>query len=364
MISNIEKELDPLRLQLVNLRDSLDLTKKEGELEVLEEQMALPDFWNDKEKAKEVIKRLKELKEITGPFTKLQTSIDDITLLAEMAEDNTKDAEDLNEEIKTFVAGLRKLEFQLMLMGVHDRNNAYLSIHAGAGGTEACDWVTILLRMYSRWVERHKFTLEIIESLDGDDAGLKRITLHIKGRFAYGYLKSEVGIHRLVRISPFDSNSRRHTSFAAVDVTPEIDDDEEIVIVDNELKVDTYRASGAGGQHVNKTSSAVRITHLPTGIVVQCQNERSQHKNRKMALSMLQAKLYQAKEREKQKERDASYDEKGDIAWGNQIRSYVLQPYTMVKDLRTGIDTSNTQAFLDGEIDEFIESFLKWQIGK
>ncbi|MGR3219065.1 MAG: peptide chain release factor 2 [Candidatus Anammoxibacter sp.] len=364
MISNIEKKLDPLRLQLVNLGILFDLTKKEGELEVLEKQMALPDFWNDKEKAKEVISKLKELKEVTEPFTSLRKSIDDITLFAEMAEDNTKDAEDVMADIKAFVKELRKLEFQLMFMGVHDRSNAYLSIHAGAGGTEACDWVTILLRMYSRWVERHRFTLETIESLDGDDAGLKRITLHIKGRFAYGYLKSEIGIHRLVRISPFDSNSRRHTSFAAVDVTPEIKDDEEIVIIDNDLKIDTYRASGAGGQHVNKTSSAVRITHLPTGIVVQCQNERSQHKNRKMALSMLQAKLYQAKEREKQKELDASYDEKGDIAWGNQIRSYVLQPYSMVKDLRTGIDTSNTQAFLDGEIDEFIESFLKWKIGK
>lgn len=326
--------------------------------------MASPDFWNNKEKANDVVKRLKLLKEITTPFKELQKSMEDITILAEIAEDNTEDAKDLNDDLNTFIDGLKRLEFQFMLNGAHDRNNAYLSIHAGAGGTEACDWVTMLLRMYSRWIERRNFTQETIEFLDGEDAGLKRITLHVKGRFAYGYLRSEIGIHRLVRISPFDSNARRHTSFAAVDVTPEIDDDEEIVINDNEIRVDTYRSSGAGGQHVNKTSSAVRITHLPTGIVVQCQNERSQHKNKKTALSMLKAKLCQAREREKQKELDAFYDEKGDIAWGNQIRSYVLQPYLMIKDLRTGIETGNTQAFLDGEIDLFIESFLKWNIGR
>ena len=326
--------------------------------------MASPDFWNNKDEAKKVVKKLKLLKEVTTPFKDLQKSMEDITFLAEIADENTSDIEDLNKDLNNLVSELKNLEFQLMLNGAHDRNNAYLSIHAGAGGTEACDWVTILLRMYSRWVERHNFTQEVIESLDGEDAGLKRITLHIKGPLVYGYLRSEIGIHRLVRISPFDSNARRHTSFAAVDVMPEIDDDDEITVNENETKVDTYRSSGAGGQHVNKTSSAVRITHIPTGIVVQCQNERSQHKNKKMAMSMLKAKLCQLKEKEKQKELDSFYDEKGDIAWGNQIRSYVLHPYSMVKDLRTGLDTSNTQAFLDGEIDEFMKSFLKWNIGK
>ncbi len=326
--------------------------------------MESPGFWNDKENAKDVVKKLKLLKEVTGPFFELQESIDDISILAEAADEGSSDADDLSNDMGQLKSVFDKLEFQLMLSGAHDRNNAYLSINAGAGGTEACDWVTILLRMYSRWVERHRFSMEVIEFLDGEDAGLKRITLHIKGRLAYGYLRSEIGIHRLVRISPFDSNSRRHTSFAAVDAMPELDEDEEIDINENDLKVDTYRSSGAGGQHVNKTSSAVRITHLPTGIVVQCQNERSQHKNRKMALNMLKAKLCQIKEKEKQKELDAFYDEKGDIAWGNQIRSYVLHPYSMVKDLRTGMDTSNTQAFLDGEIDEFMKSFLKWKIGR
>jgi len=331
---------------------------------MLEEQMSSVGFWNNKEKAQDTLKLLKTLKETTEPFEKLKRSIEDIALLAEMAEEETKDADDLQNDLDIFVKELGDLEFQLMLNGPHDRSNAYLSIHAGAGGTEACDWVSILLRMYSRWVERHNFTQEIIESLAGDDAGIKRITLHIKGKLVYGYLRAEIGIHRLVRVSPFDSNSRRHTSFAAVDVTPEIADDEDIDINENDLKVDTYRSSGAGGQHVNKTSSAVRITHMPTGIVVQCQNERSQHKNRKQALSMLKAKLFQVKERAKQKELDAFYDEKGDIAWGNQIRSYVLHPYSMIKDMRTSTETGNTQAFLDGEIDEFIKSFLKWNIGK
>lgn len=321
-------------------------------------------FWENKEKSKEVVKKLKLLKETIAPFKNLQKSMEDISILAEIADGNENDLEYLAGDLHTFSEGLGKLELQLMFNGMHDRNNAYLSIHAGAGGTEACDWVTMLLRMYTRWIERHNFTADILDSLNGEDAGIKRITLHVTGHFVYGYLRSEIGIHRLVRISPFDSNSRRHTSFAAVDVVPEIDDDNEIEVNENELKIDTYRSSGAGGQHVNKTSSAVRITHMPTGIVVQCQNERSQHKNKKTALNMLKAKLCQAKEKEKQKELDKFYDEKGDIAWGNQIRSYVLHPYSMVKDLRTGIDTSNTQSFLDGEIDEFMKSFLKWSIGR
>ncbi len=246
----------------------------------------------------------------------------------------------------------------------HDHCNAYLSIYAGAGGTESCDWVSMLFRMYSRWVEKSGCTFSLIDILPGEEAGIKRVTVLIKGDYVYGYLKSEIGVHRLVRISPFDANARRHTSFAAVDVLPEIEEEEEIEINENELRVDTYRASGAGGQHVNKTSSAVRITHLPTGIVVQCQSERSQHQNRRVALSMLKAKMCQIKEKAREKELSAAYNEKGEIAWGHQIRSYVLQPYSLVKDLRTGRETGNTQAVLDGEIDEFMEAYLKWKMAK
>jgi len=252
----------------------------------------------------------------------------------------------------------------MMLSGKNDCCNAFLNIHAGAGGTESCDWTSMLLRMYSMWAEKNNYSMETIDLLPGDEAGIKRVTTLIKGSYTYGYLKSEIGVHRLVRISPFDSNSRRHTSFAAVDVIPEIDAEIDIEINEKDLKVDTYRASGAGGQHVNKTSSAVRITHIPTGIVVQCQNDRSQHKNRSTALKMLKSKLYQLKEKELEKEFANAYDEKGEIAWGHQIRSYVLQPYTMIKDLRTGEETSKTQAFLDGEIDSFLTAYLKWKIGK
>ncbi len=252
----------------------------------------------------------------------------------------------------------------MMLSGKNDGRNAYLNIHAGAGGTESCDWTSMLLRMYSRWAERNKYSIEQIDLLPGEEAGIKSVTIFVKGSFAYGYLKSEVGVHRLVRISPFDSNSRRHTSFAAVDVIPELDADIEIEVNEKDLKLDTYRSSGAGGQHVNKTSSAVRITHIPTGIIVQCQNDRSQHKNKAMALKMLKSKLYQLKEKEREKELANAYDEKGAIAWGHQIRSYVLQPYTMIKDLRTGEETPKTQSFLDGEIDDFITAYLKWKIGK
>ena len=252
----------------------------------------------------------------------------------------------------------------MMLSGKNDGRNAYLNIHAGAGGTESCDWTSMLLRMYSRWAERNKYSIEQIDLLPGEEAGIKSVTIFVKGSFAYGYLKSEVGVHRLVRISPFDSNSRRHTSFAAVDVIPELDTDIEIEVNEKDLKLDTYRSSGAGGQHVNKTSSAVRITHKPTGIIVQCQNDRSQHKNKAMALKMLKSKLYQLKEKEREKELANAYDEKGAIAWGHQIRSYVLQPYTMIKDLRTGEETPKTQSFLDGEIDDFITAYLKWKIGK
>jgi len=286
-----------------------------------------------------------------------------LSLLAEEEQDEQAEAE-VAKDIKLFTQKLEKIELRTMLGESHDHCNAYLSIYAGAGGTESCDWVSMLFRMYSRWAEKSGYTVSLIDELPGEDVGIKRITVLIKGDYVYGYLKSEIGVHRLVRISPFDANARRHTSFAAVDVLPEIEEEEDIEINENELRIDTYRASGAGGQHVNKTSSAVRITHIPSGIVVQCQSERSQHQNRRMALSMLKAKMYQIKEKEREKELSAAYDEKGEIAWGHQIRSYVLQPYSMVKDLRTDKETGNTQAVLDGEIDEFMEAYLKWRMLK
>lgn len=332
----------------------------------MEVQLTTPHFWENKDKAQQTIRRLKSLKGVIFPIHELQKMLDDIeclSALAEEAQDEQVEAEVVND-IKSFVHKLEKTELRTMLGESHDHCNAYLSIYAGAGGTEACDWVSMLFRMYSRWIEKSGYAMSLIDVLPGEEAGIKRITVLIKGDYVYGYLKSEIGVHRLVRISPFDANARRHTSFAAVDVLPEIEEEEEIEINENELRVDTYRASGAGGQHVNKTSSAVRITHIPTGIVVQCQSERSQHQNRRVALSMLKAKMYQVREKKKEKEISAAYDEKGEIAWGHQIRSYVLQPYSLVKDLRTGKETGNTQAVLDGEIDEFMEAYLKWKMLK
>ena len=326
----------------------------------------MPHFWENKDNAQQTIRKLKSLKDVILPLHELQKTLGDIECLSALIEeeqDEQAEAE-VSKDIASFVQKLEKFELRTMLGEPHDHCNAYLSIYAGAGGTESCDWVSMLFRMYGRWAERTGYTLSLIDELPGEEAGTKRITVLVKGDYAYGYLKSEIGVHRLVRISPFDANARRHTSFAAVDVLPELEEEEEIEINEGELRVDTYRASGAGGQHVNKTSSAVRITHLPTGIVVQCQSERSQHQNRRMSLSMLKAKLFQIKEKEREKELSAAYDEKGEIAWGHQIRSYVLQPYSLVKDLRTGKETGNTQAFLDGEIDAFMEAYLKWKMVK
>lgn len=326
--------------------------------------MASGNLWKDKQKAQEILKKLRALKETTTPLKELEKSWEDLTVLNQLAEEDPTFREELERDIQSFTKKLERFELRALLGGAHDYNNAYLSIHAGAGGTESCDWVAMLLRMYSRWMEKNGYTQEVVDLQPGEEAGVKRVVLHVKGEWAYGYLSTEAGVHRLVRISPFDANQRRHTSFAAVDVMPEMEEEDEVEIREDEIKVDTFRARGAGGQHVNKTSSAVRITHLPTGIVVQCQNERSQHKNKRTAMGMLKARLYQLKEKERQKEIAQLYDEKGEIAWGYQIRSYVLHPYNLVKDLRTGKETSDTRAVLDGEINGFIDAYLRWKLAK
>ena len=323
--------------------------------------MESPGFWQDQERARKTIERMKPLKGAVEPVRELELALEDEMVMLELAEEE-KD-EQTAAEVEAAAAELGKrlehLQFRRRLSGPHDAKNAYLSIHAGAGGTEACDWVSMLLRMYSRWTEEKKFDVRMVDSLPGDEAGFRSVTLHVSGAYAYGYLKAEMGVHRLVRISPFDSGARRHTSFASVDAVPEFDEDIELEINEKDLRIDTFRSSGAGGQHVNVTDSAVRITHLPTGVVVTCQNERSQHQNKRTAMNILRARLFRLKEKERHEELAQLIGEKGEIAWGNQIRSYVLQPYTMVKDHRTGLEVSNVNAVLDGAIDDFIEEYLK-----
>ena len=329
----------------------------------LEGRMSSPDFWLDKEKAQTTIDELKGLKALLDPLERIATLADDVQVMAELAEEDGDAEKELPGSLEALAGVVSRFEFQQMLNGPDDAANAYLTVHAGAGGTESCDWTEMLLRMYLRWAERGGFRAEVIEATAGEEAGLRRATARVAGRHAFGYLRAEIGVHRLVRISPFDANKRRHTSFASVDVTPELADEGEIEINEGDLRIDTYRAGGAGGQHVNKTDSAVRITHLPSGIVVQCQNDRSQHKNRRMAMKMLAAKLHALREAKRQEELAAAYDAKGEIAFGYQIRSYVLQPYQMVKDLRTGVETGNVDAVLDGEIDGFIEAYLRRGLG-
>ncbi len=323
--------------------------------------MSRPGFWDSPEEARKVIERSNSLKSWTDPWRRLSRRVDDLQELAGLLEeaDDEELAAELEAEVTSVGEELAALELRDMLRGPDASRDALLTVHPGAGGTESQDWAEMLVRMYSRYAERRGYAVEILDMLPGEEAGIKSATLEIRGDHAYGYLAAENGIHRLVRISPFDAQGRRHTSFASVFVYPVVDDDIEIEIDDSDLRVDTYRSSGAGGQHVNKTDSAVRITHLPTGIVVSCQQERSQHKNRAKAMKMLQAALYQRALAEKEAERQALEDSKTGISWGNQIRSYVLQPYTMVKDHRTGLEVGNAEAVLDGRIDDFIEAFLR-----
>lgn len=329
-----------------------------------EEKMAAPDFWDDNDKAQGVIAELNAIKSSVDQYEGLQQEYDDTAMMAELAEEEGDEelAADIGGSIENLLKKLEDFELQLLLSAPYDKMNAILELHPGAGGTESQDWGQMLLRMYTRWAEKHGFKVETLDYLPGDEAGIKSVTLLIKGYNAYGYLKAEKGVHRLVRISPFDSSGRRHTSFVSCDVVPEITDDVDIEVRTEDLKIDTYRASGAGGQHINTTDSAVRITHIPTGIVVTCQNERSQIKNRERAMTMLRSKLYERKLEEQQKELDEIRGEQSDIAWGSQIRSYVFHPYSMVKDHRTSVETGNVGAVMDGELDPFIDGYLRSQI--
>ncbi len=323
--------------------------------------MEAPDFWDNPDAAQKIIRKMQNAKSSVDDWTDVDGAVTNLKGLAELAEEENDPEldKDIEKEFTELKRKFSRFEYKTMLSGPNDSSDAYLNIHSGAGGTESCDWADMLQRMYLRWTERKKYKCSILSTVPGDEAGIKSATIRIQGNLAYGYLKAETGVHRLVRISPFDSNKRRHTSFASVDVVPEYDDMNEIEIVDPELKVDTYRASGAGGQHVNTTDSAVRITHLPTGVVVQCQNERSQFQNKAQCMNLLRAKLMQLEEIKRKEELNKLYGEKGEIAWGNQIRSYVMQPYQMVKDHRTGTESSAVMKILDGEIDTFIEDYLR-----
>jgi len=344
----------------MNFGGIFDIANKKARIEELEALTAKSDFWNDNEKAQKILKEINQIKTWTEAWDKLHHSAEELGQFLELAKEENEESAFLEVEkgLSDLLKEIEELEFRQMLGGEDDGRNAILTIHPGAGGTESQDWASMLFRMYLRYCQRHGFETEILDYQNGEEAGIKSVTVEVKGPNAYGYLKAEAGVHRLVRISPFDANKRRHTSFASVFVYPEIEENVEITIDPSELRIDTFRASGAGGQHVNKTSSAVRITHIPTGIVVQCQNERSQHQNKANAMKMLMARLYQLKKEEERKKIEAIEKNKKDISWGNQIRSYVFHPYNLVKDHRTNVETSDIQSVMDGELDRFIKSYL------
>ena len=358
-IEELRQAEQDLRARIDHVGEFLKIEDRRSELAALESRMAAPDFWDNKESAQATVAALSACRNVMEPYQKVLSGAEDFAAAVELANEDEEFLKEAEISYRRLLKALDKLEIMSFLSGKFDRNNLYFSIHAGAGGTESCDWAGMLLRMYRRFFERRGWKDEVIDLQPGEEAGVKSVTLHVTGEFSYGYMKGEKGVHRLVRISPFDSNARRHTSFCSVDVFPELDDDIEIEIDESELRVDTYRSSGAGGQHVNTTDSAIRLTHLPTGIVVCCQNERSQHKNRATAMKMLKAKLYEYEEEKRRNEAAAIRGEKMENGWGSQIRSYVLQPYQMIKDLRTDIETSDTAGVLDGELDEFIEAYLK-----
>ncbi|WP_370001679.1 peptide chain release factor 2 [Paenibacillus sp. RC84] len=362
----VKQDLREIAKRLTELRGSLDLDHKLEEIGDYEVKMAAPDFWDDNENAQKIIGELNAIKSVVDQFQALNNEYEDLDVMAQLAdEENDEDmAAELADGLKGVLRKLEDFQLQLLLNQPYDRLNAILELHPGAGGTESQDWAEMLLRMYRRWAEKRDFKVEVLDYLPGDEAGVKSVTLLIKGYNAYGYLKAEKGVHRLVRISPFDASGRRHTSFVSCDVVPEIEDDVEVDIRTEDLKIDTYRASGAGGQHINTTDSAVRITHLPTGVVVTCQTERSQIKNRERAMKHLRSKLYEKKIEEQEKHLAEIRGEQSDIAWGSQIRSYVFHPYSMVKDHRTTEETGNVGAVMDGDLDPFIDAYLRLQIQK
>jgi peptide chain release factor 2 len=348
---------------LKEVGDSLDLENKRKRIEELEREMEAPGFWDDPDRANAKMKDLKSLKGTVDGFCALRQQYEDILTLIELGnEDEDPDmVVEVRQELDAFVSTYEELRISTLLSEEYDSASAILELNAGAGGTESCDWCSMLYRMYTRWAERKGFSVEVLDMLEGDEAGIKSVTFEVNGENAYGYLRSEKGVHRLVRISPFNAQAKRQTSFVSLDVMPDIEEDLDIDLDEKDLRIDTYRSSGAGGQHINKTSSAIRITHIPTGTVVTCQNERSQFQNKDKAMQMLEAKLYML---EQQKQADAADEIRGtvkEIGWGSQIRSYVLQPYTMVKDLRSGYTTGNVTAVLDGDLNDFITAYLTWQ---
>ncbi|MBQ1491079.1 MAG: peptide chain release factor 2, partial [Blautia sp.] len=340
-----------------------DLANKEQRIEELEREMEAPGFWDDAEQSQKKMKELKGMKDDMETYQSLVSQMEDMETMIEMGyeENDASVIPEIQEMLDEFKVSFDSIRIKTLLSGEYDSENAIIKLNAGAGGTEACDWCSMLYRMYSRWVDKKGFTMEVLDFLDGEEAGIKSVTFQVNGENAYGLLKSEKGVHRLVRISPFNAAGKRQTSFVSCDVMPDIEKDLDVEVNDEDIRIDTYRSSGVGGQHINKTSSAIRITHFPTGIVVQCQNERSQHMNTDKAMQMLKARLYLLKQQEAEEKLSGIRGEVTDIAWGNQIRSYVMQPYKMVKDLRTNEETGNVDAVMDGSIDIFINAYLKWR---
>ncbi len=347
-----------------NSETPFDYAKKVSLIEDLEQEMAAPDFWNNQEQAQEIVGRLKAVNAVVKPLTELERASADLETMVEMAEEDPGFAPEVEQEIARLDRILDDLELRALLNGPHDDKSAIMSIHARDGGTDAHDWAEMLLRMYCQWAADQGFSIELFDRQDNEEAGINSASLAIRGPFAYGYLKGETGIHRLVRISPFNSEGKRQTSFAAIDVSPEVNDNVDVELRDEDIREDVFRASGAGGQHVNKTSSAIRLTHLPTGIVVQCQNERSQHKNRATALKMLRAKMVQLEDEKREKEQAAKYDRQAKVGFGSQIRNYFQHPDQRVKDARTGFTMGNFQAVMDGDIQEFLDAYLRWRVGQ
>ncbi|MCS7045801.1 MAG: peptide chain release factor 2 [Gemmataceae bacterium] len=364
MNTELRRRLDEILSRLNQLRDSLDIPGKKEQRQRLSAQMEAAGFWDNPEKARQVIAQIKPLNGLLNPYDELTKTVGDVMALSELCLEDVSLEGELEQELAHLERRLADFETRAMLSGPQDASSAFLRIQAGGGGTEACDWAQMLLRMYTRWAERHGYTAELIDELRNEEAGIRSATLHIQGEYAYGYLQGETGVHRLVRISPFDANKRRHTSFAAIDVTPDIEGTIHIEIREEDLRRDVFRSGGPGGQHQNKTESGVRFTHLPTGISAESRNERSQHKNAATALALLKAKLYMIEEQKQRAQIEKAYDEKGEVSWGYQIRNYVLQPYTLVKDVRTDVQTSQVQNVLDGEIDEFIQAYLRQKTEK